>query len=243
MAKSNSYLIRLQIKDNTITSQDPEDKLFEVVSQGNLGQDAIVEEIVETIGGEPTYIERVLLKEKQIIKRALFMGQHVSNELFSAKIFCRGLVYDGRWNPQVNSLYVNFQQSKELREALSNSSIRVIGEKQESRYISSCRSLSVERNEGQLVAGDSVEILGKNIKVVGSHPTVGIELVDSKDNIVRIAEEQIVLNKPSRLILILPDDLSSGIYKLNITTQYSGGSQLLKRSRTISYVILNEDDK
>ena len=57
MAKSNSYLIRLQIKDNTITSQDPEDKLFEVVSQGNLGQDAIVEEIVETIGGEPTYID------------------------------------------------------------------------------------------------------------------------------------------------------------------------------------------
>ena len=165
------------------------------------------------------------------------MGQHVSNELFSAKIFCRGLVYDGRWNPQVNSLYVNFQQSKELREALSNSSIRVIGEKQESRYISSCRSLSVERNEGQLVAGDSVEILGKNIKVVGSHPTVGIELVDSKDNIVRIAKEQIVLNKPSRLILLLPDDLSSGIYKLNITTQYSAGSQLLKRPRTISNII------
>lgn len=237
MAKSNLYLIRLQIKDNTITSQDPEDKLFEVVSQGNLGQDAIVEEIVETIGGEPTYIKRVLLKEKQIIKRALLMGQHVSNELFSAKILCRGLASDGRWNPQVNSLYVNFQQSKELRDALKNLSIRIIGAKQETRYISSCRSLSVKRKEGEIVAGDSVEILGKNIKVVGSHSTVGIELVDSKDNIVRIAKEQIVLNKPSRLILLLPDDLSSGIYKLNITTQYSAGSQLLKRPRTISNII------
>ena len=237
MAKSNSYLIRLQIKDNTITSQDPENKLFEVVSQGNLGQDAIIEEIVETIGGEPTYIKRILLKEKQIIKRALLMGQHVSNELFNARILCRGLVSEDRWNPNVNSLYLNFQQSKELREALNNLSIRIIGAKQETRYISSCRSLSAERKEGQIVAGDSVEIWGKNIKVVGSHPTVGIELVDGKDNIVRITKEQIVCNKPSKLILILPDDLTSGTYKLNITTQYSAGSQLLKRPRTISNIV------
>lgn len=231
MAKSNSYLIRLQIKDNAITSQDPEDKLFEVVSQGSLSQDAIVEEIVDSLGGDPNYIKRALLKEKQIIERALLMGQRVSNELFSAKILCRGLVSDGRWNPNVNSLYVNFQQSKELRDVLANLPVRVIGEKQNSRYIFSCRSLSVERK------GDSVEILGKNIKVVGSHPTVGIELVDGKDSIVRITKEQIVCNKPSKLILILPDDLTSGTYKLNITTQYSAGSQLLKRPRTISNIV------
>ena len=82
-----------------------------------------------------------------------------------------------------------------------------------------------------------MEILGKNIKVVGLHPAIGIELVNSKDNIVRITKEQIVLNKPSRLILVLPDDLSSGTYKLNITTQYSAGSRLLKRPRTISNIV------
>ena len=237
------YPLDLQIKNNAIVFQDPTDKLFDVIPQGSLTQDAIIEEIVDTLGGDPHYIKRALLKEKQIIKRALLMGQRVSNELFSAKILCRGLVSDARWNPNVSSLYVSFQQSKELREALDNLSIRVIGEKQDSRYISSCRSLSAERKEVEIVAGDAVEILGKNIKVVGSNPSVGIELVDSKDNIVRIAKEQIVLNKPSRLILFLPDDLSSETYKLNITTQYSAGSQLLKRPRTISYVMLIGNNK
>lgn len=229
--------ICLQIKDNTITSQDPTDKLFEVFPQGSLTQDAIIEEIVDTLGGDPHYIKRVLLKEKQIIKRALLMGKRVSNELFSAKILCRGLVSNGCWNPNVNSLYVNFQQSKELREALDNLSIRVIGEKQESRYISSCRSLSAERNEGQVLAGDSVEILGKNIKVVGSHPSVGIELINKNGNNIRIAENKIIVNKPSKLILLLPNDLPEGTYTLVITTQYSPGSTLLKNPRIIKKVI------
>lgn len=237
MENSNKCTICLQIKDNTITSQDPTDKLFEVLSQGSLSQDAIIEEIVDTLGGDSNYIKRVLLKEKQIIKQALIMGQHVSNELFSAKILCRGLVSDGRWNPQVNSLYVNFQQSKELREALVNLSIRVIGEKQESRYISSCRSLSAERNAGHLIAGDSVEISGKNIKVVGSHPSVGIELIHENGNNIRIVEGKIVVNRPSKLIVLLPDNLEEGTYTLMITTQYSRGSALLKNPRIIKKVI------
>ena len=231
------YSICLQIKDNTITSQDPTDKLFEVLSQGSLTQDAIIEEIIETLGGDPNYIKRVLLEEKQIIKRALIMGKRVSNEMFNARILGRGLVYDGRWNPQVNSLYASFQQSKDLREALDNLSIRVIGEKQESRYISSCRSLSAERNEGQVLAGDSVEIWGKNIKVVGSHPSVGIELINKNGNNIRIAENKIIVNKPSKLILLLPNDLPEGTYTLVITTQYSPGSTLLKNPRIIKKVI------
>lgn len=231
------YPLCLQIKDNIITSQNLKDKIFEVLPQGTISQDAIIEEIVETLGGDSNYIKRVLLKEKQIIKRALIMGQHVSNELFSAKILCRGLVYDGRWNPQVNSLYVNFQQSKELREVLDNLSIRVIGEKQETRYISSCRSLSAERKEGQFVAGDSVEILGKNIKVVGSYPSVGIELIHEDGNNIRIAESQIVVNRPSKLIVLLPDNLQEGTYALMITTQYSRGSTLLKNPKIIKRVI------
>lgn len=231
------YPLDLQIKNNTIAFQDPTDKLFDVIPQGSLTQDAIIEEIVDTLGGDPHYIKRALLKEKQIIKRALLMGKRVNNELFSAKILCRGLVSDGRWNPQVNSLYVNFQQSKELRDALDNLSIRVIGEKQDSRYISSCRSLSVERNEGQVVAGDSVEILGKNIKVVGSHPSVGIELIHENGNNIRITDGQIVVNRPLKLIILLPANLLEGTYTLMITTQYSRGSTLLKNPKIIKRVI------
>lgn len=231
------YPLDLQIKNNAIAFQDPTDKLFDVIPQGSLTQDAIIEEIVDTLGGDPHYIKRALLKEKQIIKRALLMGKRVNNELFSAKILCRGLVSNGCWNPNVNSLYVNFQQSKELREALDNLSIRVIGEKQDSRFISSCRSLSAERKEGVIVAGDSVEILGKNIKVVGSHPSVGIELIHENGNNIRIAEGKIVVNRPSKLIFLLPDNLEEDTYTLMITTQYSRGSTLLKNPRIIKKVI------
>ena len=234
---ASDYYLYIQISCNALSVKDSTDELFEIFPQGSLSQETIIEEIVDTLGGDSNYIKRALLKEKQIIKRALLMGKRVSNELFSAKILCRGLVSDGRWNPNVNSLYVNFQQSKELREALDNLSIRVIGEKQETRYISSCRSLSAERKEGKIVAGDSVEILGKNIKVGGSHSSVGIELIHENGNNIRIAEGKIVVNRPSKLIVLLPDNLEEGTYALMITTQYSRGSTLLKNPKIIKRVI------
>ena len=52
------------------------------------------------------------------MKRLLLSGWRINDELFDAMVQARGLTYDGKWNSQHNSLYVNFQQGKELRDAL-----------------------------------------------------------------------------------------------------------------------------
>ncbi len=48
----------------------------------------------------------------------------------------------------------------------------------------------------------------------------------------------IVLNEPSRLIILLPASLEDGEYTLTVTTQYrGGGGALLKTPRSTSHTI------
>ncbi|MFU2126265.1 DUF4469 domain-containing protein, partial [Ornithobacterium rhinotracheale] len=46
--------------------------------------------------------------------------------------------------------------------------------------------------------------------------------------------ENVVLNEPSRLLILVPADLANGNYELRVTTQSSTGSALLKEPRTES---------
>ncbi|MRM94922.1 DUF4469 domain-containing protein, partial [Riemerella anatipestifer] len=51
-------------------------------------------------------------------------------------------------------------------------------------------------------------------------------------NEVKLSAEHIVLNEPSRLLILVPTDLEAGNYELSITTQRSSGNALLKDPRT-----------
>lgn len=52
-----------------------------------------------------------------------------------------------------------FNKAKNCERFLNNLPLRIIGKKPKSCYISCCRSLSSKQKEGQLIAGDNVEIL------------------------------------------------------------------------------------
>ena len=44
-----------------------------------------------------------------------------------------------------------------------------------------------------------------------------------------------VLNVASRLLILVPASLVAGEYELSVTTQFSGGSIVLKNLRTVIY--------
>lgn len=73
--------------------------------------------------------------ERKTLKRLLLSGRRVNTKLFEAVVQSRGLTYNGKWGPQNNSLYVNFQQGKELREALKEVEVVVVGKPQRPFYI------------------------------------------------------------------------------------------------------------
>ena len=65
----------------------------------------------------------------------------------------------------------------------------------------------------------------------------------SQEESFKISEEDIVVNHPSKLILLIPKDMPEGGYELTITTQYGSGGRLLKAPRSVSQYIRIENQK
>ena len=220
MANDIKYQINVQIADNTVTKDDPNDKIFVIVSLGTADKERIIAEMMDMNPGvEPEMMRLVLDLEKRAVKRLLLNGMRVNNGLFEAVPQCRGLVRGTAWDPEANEIYVNFTQGKELREAIADVVVNVIGEKGAAMYLSSSLDAATGLGLFNATAGANLTLTGKNIKVVGDDPSVGITLTDSEG-----------------LIFLVPATLAAGDYTLTITTQFNGGYQL-KTPRSVSQTI------
>ena len=87
-------------------------------------------------------------------------------------------------------------------------------------------------------AGRNFTVLGKNIKVAGTDASVGITLTASEGgSVTKLDADMLVVNDPSRLIILLPSGLKDGEYTLTVTTQFVAGKTLLKSPRQASQII------
>lgn len=214
----------------------PDAHLFRVLPSNTTNLQRIIDEMMKESASVPReVVELVLKNERMTMKRLLVSGWRINDELFDAMVQARGLTYNGEWDPQVNSLYVNFQQGKELREALKDVEVVVAGKRQMPFYISGCWDQATGRTDFVATAGRCFTLAGKNLKVMGTHPSVGITLTNEAGECIRIGEECMVVNWPSKLRFIIPEDMPEGEYELRVTTQSSSGTHLLKAPRSVSH--------
>uniref|UniRef100_UPI00035DA906 DUF4469 domain-containing protein n=1 Tax=Riemerella columbina TaxID=103810 RepID=UPI00035DA906 len=86
--------------------------------------------------------------------------------------------------------------------------------------------------DGTLTKGKNAEIKGTYIKVEGSDPKNGIVFKNLDNNQeTKLPMENIVLNEPSRLLILVPADLASGNYEVSVLTQYAKGGTQVKEPR------------
>ena len=84
MANDIKYQINVQIADNTVTKDDPNDKIFTIVSLGTADKERIIAEMMAANPGvEPEMMRLVLDLENRTIIRLLLNGMRVNNGLFS----------------------------------------------------------------------------------------------------------------------------------------------------------------
>ena len=82
--------------------------------------------------------------------------------------------------------------------------------------------------------GKNLTLTGRNIKVVGTDPSVGITFtsVENPQTTVKVGPADITVNEPTRLIFVLPDEVTDGLWTVSVTTQFSSGRHIIKESRT-----------
>lgn len=239
MAEDIKYQINAQLQDNTLTKDNTEDVYAVPVSLGPADQERILAEMkAEDSGLRPETILHVFELEKRVIKRLLMTGYNVNTGLFHASVAFRGLVKNSAWNPDENQIVVNFNVGADLREAIKNTTVNIVGTKAAAISISGMEDVATKATNATATPGRAFTLSGQNLRIAGTNPAVGLTLVSQDGTETPIAADLWVVNKPSTVTFILPTGLDEGAYTLRLTTQFSGNSRdLLKKPRTVEKTI------
>ena len=237
------------LADNTVTTDDKTDKILLLESAGNIGLEQIYKEMKEEDTGlKMETIVHVVTLFLRIVMRFVLNGYSVNTGLFRAVVQFVGTVKKGVWNPEENSIYVSFNQEKQLRESIAKTKVEILGTKANVMYILEVEDRKTGLKDGTATPGRNFFVRGSHLKVVGSDPAVGVTLTDSAGNVTKLVNDEVSINKPSELTLLLPAGLKDETYTLTVCTQYSQSAQLLKEPRSVSTTIVvgnpgGEDDR
>lgn len=228
--------LKAWIADNTVTANKT-DKILLLDSAGSINLDDIIDEMLkEGTGLRPETLRHAVQLYNRIVTDFILNGYQVNTGLFYAVAKLTGILEGGVWNKQTNSIYVSFRQGKELRSAINETSVSILGEKGSVMYILEVEDRKTGRKDGCVTAGRNIFVRGSMLKLVGENPAVGVSLTDSDGTVTVLEEDMVTTNKPSELTLLLPADLAEGEYTLTVTTQYTTG-QLLKSPRSANIQI------
>ncbi|MDR2808619.1 MAG: DUF4469 domain-containing protein [Spirochaetaceae bacterium] len=128
-----------------------------------------------------------------------------------------------------------FHTRSPLRALAKHITIEVEGLADVQGYIDEFVDISTEAVNEALSPGGLFSIAGHKIKVVGDDPELGVYFVSAADAAQRVkVVGNLAENTASKVIGVIPA-LAAGAWKVEIKTQYSGGSKLLKEPRTVEF--------
>ena len=216
------YEVSVQVAQNTMTPENPNDRIFRVASRGAADKERIIQEMMLVNPGlEKETLSMVLDLKNRVCQRLLMLGMRVNDGYCNAALTCRGVVDGSAWDPEVNSLAVNMQPAKELREAVAGATVTVTGTVSEAMYVSAAGDAMTKAPSYTVVPGSIYRVEGKNVKVEGDDPSVGIFFVDEDGTETQVPMGQVAMNNPSELRFIVPSTLTDGTYTLRIVTQFA----------------------
>lgn len=231
------YQINGQLADNTVTVDNKEDVILVPVYIGSADENRIIAEMkAEDSGLREETIRHVFDLEKRIVKRLLMSGMPVNTGLYHASASFRGVIEGSQWNPQKNAIVVNFNVGADLREAIKQTTVNIIGEKGAAMFVGGVQDVSTRAQDASATAGRAFTLTGGRLKVAGTDASVGITLTSASGTVTKVTEDLYVTNDPSKLTFIIPNGLADGAYELKVTTQYNG-SGLLKSPRSVAKTI------
>lgn len=237
MAKN---VLKAWLADNTVTTDDKTDKIFQLESTRTINKEIILDRMVAKNPGvrRETMALGIELYE-EVIAEAVLNGESVNTGIFRAVAQFKGTAKNNAWDPATNSIYVSLTQGKTLREAIKDTTVDILGERPSNFYIGSGQDAATRATDFSATAGRNYMFYGKNIAVYGTDPSVGVKLTDEEGTETKLTEDMIVVNEPSRLVILIPSGLEDGEYTLTVTTQFKGSSNtdLLKTPRSTSQTL------
>jgi hypothetical protein len=235
---ANLHKIKAQLYDNVLTP-NPNDFMARVISERSLS----VKEIclaATTRGGadiSAAAMEHAVDLYHKEMGYSLCDGFSVNTGWYTASVSIKG-VFDSpteKFNAAKHTVMFDFKQGSLLRKELGAVTVDITGVADTSAYIAQVTDVKTGSINDLLTPNRNLRINGSKIKIAGNNTANGVYFVnpDTHER-TRVDDTDMVTNNPSELVIVIPA-LAAGTYRLEVTTQYTTGGNLLKEPKTASF--------
>jgi hypothetical protein len=138
------------------------------------------------------------------------------------------------WDRQKHPIRFTFRALKPLRDLAEHIEVFIEGVAETAGYIAEITDVTTEAINETLTPGGMFAIEGHKIKIAGESPDCGVYFVSATNATQRVkVTGHLADNTASRIVGMTPA-LAAGQWRVEVVTQYSGGTQTaLKAPRTL----------
>ncbi|MDR1454612.1 MAG: DUF4469 domain-containing protein [Tannerella sp.] len=225
-------ILKAWLRKNELTP-NPNDMMAVVSPVGKINKSGLIDAIMEEgIELKRETIEDIVTRYNRVAASFSARGWNVDTGLVYLRAIITGVFFGKKFDPEKNGIYVSATQGVEIRKELADTEVEILGEQADLMHIFQVINMQTKAADGTLTRGRNVEVEGSYLKLMGSDPSVGVYLenVDSGTEY-KFEEEFIVINHPSKLMLLVPPGLDAGMYRLKVVTQFTGSNKLLTAPR------------
>jgi hypothetical protein len=236
------HTIKAWLFDNQLT-KDQNDFAARVSAERTLSVREICTSAVERGGADinaAAMEHAVELFHKEMAYR-LCDGFSVNTGWYNASTHIKGVFTSPTdvFDPARHTVAVELRQGVELRRELGMVGVNILGRAEPGFFIGEVTDLRTGSVNDLLTPGRNARITGGKLKVEGDGgetPGVcGVYFVNQADGSrIKVDEADIVENFIGHLLIVVPA-LDAGTYRVEVTTQYTGGGKLLKAPRTTTF--------
>lgn len=227
-------VLKAWLRKNQLTA-DPNDYMASADVIDSIDLSAIVDELVkEGMEIKRETVVDIISRYNRKAAELVVSGYNVNTGLVYMRPVIKGAFYEKVWNPETNPVYVAINQGMDLRNAIAETTVEILGIQSDPLEIISLTDSTTGKTDGTLTKGRNAELKGSYLKIVGENADCGVSFTNTATKeVTRLDMADIVINEPSRLLILVPATLAAGEYELSVTTQYSGGNNVLKQPRTV----------
>lgn len=228
-------VLKAWLRKNTL-SDTPNSFIALPSSLGSLGMDDILDKMVsEGMEIKRETVLDIINRYNRTVADMVVSGYNVNTGLVYMRPTIKGVFLGKTWNPEIHSVQIALKQGSYLRSAISDTTVEFLGEQAPLIEILSITDTTTGKTDGTLTLGRNVELKGSHLKIIGDDPTCGISFRNlDTDESIKLSTHDLVLNEPTRLLILLPNTLTVGTYEVSISTQYARGGNMLKQPRSTS---------
>lgn len=237
MAEQTKGKLTVRLYDNGLTS-DPKDRIGKILLRNSLKIEDLARDVVPLVGD--IQYETILGVMRRMVDAAIsrvadgfavdFGVCHIYPTVIGA--FPSP---NSKFNPEVNSVAARYAQTIAMRRGLEKAMIEVVGDAVVGPVITEVEDMKTREIDTTVTPMKNLCLRGSRIRIAGEDPANGVRFIPVNDGqIVKVAVDDIVINDPSTVMIIVPK-MDEGEYYVELTTQFSSKGVNVKEPRSYRY--------